>query len=94
MPLSADELERAAAEAIVGGGLVLSQAKTRVEKGHSLVIMPDKLHIALPCPDLPEQVLLACKSVMVCVCGVGVGGGRGRKEQTGRQAQSGSCQLE
>lgn len=70
MPLDEEELEKLEAKpdrlAIGGeGGFQVDKNKYSVEKVFSLVIMPEKLTVTLPCPELPEIILQTIKAVQV-----------------------------
>lgn len=70
MPLDEDEMAKLEAKpdrlAIGGeGGFQVDKDKYNVEKVFTLVIMPEKLTVALPCPHLPEVILQTVKAVQV-----------------------------
>ena len=39
----------------------------RVDKAAELVVLPERMAVPLPCPDLPEIVLAAIAAVQVCL---------------------------
>ncbi len=70
VPLSEEELGKASEApdklAIgVEGGFQVDAKKYRVEKEYALALMPARLRVELPCPELPELVLRAITSVQV-----------------------------
>ncbi len=47
------------------GGSQVDAKKYKIEKEYALVLMPARLRVELPCPELPELVLSAITAVQV-----------------------------
>lgn len=66
---AADAQEAAPTKMAIGGdqGFQVNKKRYEIAKVSRLVVMPDKLSVELPCPDLPELILQAITAIQVCV---------------------------